>query len=508
MVNRKYHTGWLPVALLTCVAAMGIASCNKKDDEPKDETETIIYLPNVAVTSFKLKSDRDVMRGLDSVFFSIDLDHGVIYNADSLPKGTPINKLVPVISYSSSITSASIMMEGGTTRNDTVDYIKHPGDSIDFTGKVQLVIATDKKEMQKTYTIKVNVHKQDPDSLVWDEVALAQLPSRLGSPRNQKTVDIKGKAVSFIEENNGTFTISTSDDLFTDSWNKTEITVPFTPQVRSFTASTDALYLLDNSGRLYSSNDGMSWTDTGETWNKIIGGYLDTAVGIRTTSEGLFYAQYPLKNLDVTPIDKNFPIDGYSNFEVNSNKWSTAPIGFFCGGVLADGSLSDSSWGFDGTSWIPLSHHGFPALKGASLIPYYAFKKTTSSTMHPTEFNAWMVVGGEKEDGSFNRTVYISYDCGVNWREGDSQLQLPSIIPAMTECDNIVKFTSESTNLSEAWKVMAKGGANKIKWNVDGDNLTWECPYIYLIGGYDSNRSLCNTIWRGVLNRLQGAPLI
>ncbi|MDE5869319.1 MAG: hypothetical protein K2H18_03720, partial [Muribaculaceae bacterium] len=488
MVNKRYHNRWLPIALLTCVAALGIASCNKKEDEPKDETETIVYLPNVAVTSFKLKSDRNVMRGLDSVFFSIDLENGVIYNADSLPKGTPINKLVPVISYSSSIKSASIMMEGGTTRNDTVDYIKHPGDSIDFTGKVQLMIATDKNEMQKTYTLKVNVHKQDPDSLVWDEVALAQLPSRLSSPRNQKTVDINGKAVAFIEENNGSFTFSSSEDLFSDSWIKTEVTVPFTPQIRSFAASTDALYLLDSDGKLHTSTDGTNWTDTGEVWTKIIGGYLDTAVGLKTTPNGLYYAQYPLKNLEVVPVDKDFPIDGHSNFAVHSNKWSSSPIGFFCGGVLADGSLSDQTWAFDGTTWISLSQKGFPALKGASLIPYYAFRKTTASALYPTEFNAWMVLGGEKEDGSFNRTVYISYDSGVNWREGDALLQLPSIIPAMTECDNIVKFTTESTNLSDAWKIMARKGSAKIRWNVDGDILTWECPYIYLIGGYDTVR--------------------
>ncbi|MDE6255192.1 MAG: hypothetical protein K2M39_03260, partial [Muribaculaceae bacterium] len=173
---------FIPMALISTVMVMGIASCNKKDDEAVDETATIVYLPNVAVTSFKLKANKDVMANLDSVFFTIDLEHGVIYNADSLPKGTAINKLVPNISYSSYITSASIIMKGGTTRNDTVDYVKNPGDSIDFTGNVSLVIATANDEMKKTYTLKVNVHQQEPDSLVWNEMAVAQLPSRMSSP--------------------------------------------------------------------------------------------------------------------------------------------------------------------------------------------------------------------------------------------------------------------------------------------------------------------------------------
>lgn len=496
------------MALISAVMVMGIASCNKKDDEPVDETATIVYLPNVAVTSFKLKADKDVMAHLDSVFFTIDLEHSVIYNADSLPMGTAINKLVPNISYSSAITSASIIMKGGTTRNDTVDYIKNPGDSIDFTGNVSLVIATANEEMKKTYTLKVNVHKQQPDSLVWNEMAVAQLPSRMNNPRNQKTVAINGKAVALIEENDGSMTVSTSDDLYNNVWTKNTLSLPFQPEIRSLATSSSALYLLDNSGNLYSSSDGLSWNQTGEVWNKIIGGYGDTAIGLKTTSSGLYYAQYPLHNLEEKAVDGNFPVDGHSNFVVHSNKWTSSPVGFFCGGEKPDGSLSDAIWAFDGSNWIPLSEGNFPAVKGASLIPYYAFRNTTSSALKPSELKVWMILGGETSDGSFNRTLYISYDNGVNWRKGDTPLQLPGIIPAMTGCDNIVLETTKDTDLSDAWKVIASNKASKVKWHVDGNTLYWECPYIYLIGGFAPDGKLYNTIWRGALNRLQGAPII
>ncbi|MDE5791667.1 MAG: hypothetical protein K2H96_10630 [Muribaculaceae bacterium] len=507
-VNKPSLLKLLPMALISAVMVMGIASCNKKDDDPDDETATIVYLPNVAVTSFKLKADKNVMANLDSVFFTIDLEHGVIYNADSLPKGTPINKLVPSISYSSYITSASIIMKGGTTRNDTVNYVKNPGDSIDFTGNVSLVIATANDEMKKTYTLKVNVHKQEPDSLVWNEMAVAQLPSRLSSPRNQKTVELNGTAVTLIEEKDGSLTISTSSDLYNNVWTKNAVTLPFQPEVRSLTASSSALYLLDSTGSLYTSADGLSWTSTGEFWNKIIGGYGDTAIGLKTTSSGLCYAQYPLKNLEEKAVDTDFPIGGHSNFVVHSNKWTSSPVGFFCGGEKADGSLSDAVWAFDGSNWIPLSEGSFPAMKGASLIPYYAFRTTTSSALKPTELEVWMILGGETSDGSFNRTLYISYDNGVNWRKGDTLLQLPDVIPAMTECDNIVLDTEKDTQLSDAWKVMASNKPAKVKWNIDGNTLYWDCPFIYLIGGFAPDRSLYDTIWRGALNRLQDAPII
>ena len=499
---------FIPMALISTVMVMGIASCNKKDDEAVDETATIVYLPNVAVTSFKLKANKDVMANLDSVFFTIDLEHGVIYNADSLPKGTAINKLVPNISYSSYITSASIIMKGGTTRNDTVDYVKNPGDSIDFTGNVSLVIATANDEMKKTYTLKVNVHQQEPDSLVWNEMAVAQLPSRMSSPRNQKTVDINGKAVSLIEENDGSMTISTSDDLYNNIWTKNALTLPFQADVRSLTASSAALYLLDTSGNLYSSTDGTTWAATCETWNKIIGGYTDTVIGLKTSSKGLCYAQYPLQNLDERAVAEGFPVSGHSNFVTHSNKWTSSPVGFFCGGVKADGTLSDAVWAFDGSNWINLSQEEFPSLKGASLIHYYTFRQTTSSVPVPTELEVWMLLGGENADGSFNRTLYISYDNGVNWRKGDTLLQLPDVMPAMIDCDNIVLNTVKQTELSNAWKVMDSRKYAGARWNVDGDTLSWECPFIYLIGGFSTDSKLYDTIWRGALNRLQGAPII
>ena len=492
------------MALLAVVMASGIASCNKKDDEP-DEAESVIYLPNVAVTAFNLKANTKVMNKLDSVFFTIDVEHGVIFNADSLPVGAQVNKLVTNISYSSFVTSAKIIMEGGTTRNDTVDYMKNPGDSIDFTGNVHLVVATANDELKKTYTIKVNVHRQQPDSLAWGETAMATLPSRLANPVNQKTVNFKGNALALIEESDGSMTLSVSDDLYSNSWQKKAVTLPFAPDIRSMAAASDALYILDRTGALYTSIDGSAWTPTGEVWNKIIGGYSDSAIGLKTASDGLRYAQYPVKDIDAKIVDTDFPLDGFSNFEVYSNKWTTAPVGFFCGGEKADGTLSDAVWAFDGRNWITLASGGFPALKGASLVPYYSFR--TTSGMIPTEFEAWMLIGGEKSDGSFNRKTYISYDNAVNWRMGSTLLQLPDAIPAMTGCDNIVRMTSKDTNLSDAWKVMSNGPA-KVKWTVDGDMLQWDCPYIYLIGGYRNNGALYNTIWRGALNRLTSAPII
>jgi hypothetical protein len=36
---------------------------------------------------------------------------------------------------------------------------------------------------------------------------------------------------------------------------------------------------------------------------------------------------------------------------------------------------------------------------------------------------------------------------------------------------------------------------------------SWECPYIYLFGGYNDQGALLPYVWRGVYNRLTNYPL-
>lgn len=481
------------------IAAVMATSCNEKSED----VEIYLTPSNVAVTAFSFNEDDNVMAHLDSVFFSIDLENGVIFNADSLPAGTKIDKLVANIKYSSYITKAVINMEGGETRTGEVDYLTSPTDSLDFTGNVTLTLSTDDDQLSRTYRIKVNVHKLISDELAWGDRTFSTLPSRMANPRTQKSIDFNGLAMSLIEESDGSYTIATSSNLYDNQWQKNRVSFPFTPDVRSLCATTAKLVILDTNGVMYESTDGSSWTATGETWTAMLGAYLDTAIGIKSGNNDPVYAQYPLKDLNVTTIDPSFPLSGYSNFVILENLWTSSPVGFFVGGTEQDGTISDVTWAFDGSNWIKLAEGGIPQITGASIIPYYGFRYT-SSTWTQTEYPVWMVMGGTNNDGTLNRTVYISFDNGVNWGKGSDSLQLPEEIPTMTDFDNVVMNHRKKANLSDAWKKATR--AHDIE--VSGDEIYWDCPYIYLLGGFDPQGSLYNTIWRGVLVRLTDTPVI
>ena len=496
-VNRRFSK---ILSLLLIMTGFVIASsCNSKEEA----TEEYISTESVAVTAFSLNPNISIMKNLDSVFFSIDLNHGVIFNADSLPKGTKINKLIAKISYPSTVTGAQITMSGGTTREGVIDYFRSPSDTIDFTGRVTLELKAG--DITKTYLIKVNVHQVESDTLIWENLSqTSTLPSRMSSPKNQKTV-MEGETVySVIQENDGSYTLASSSDLFAGHWTKEEIRFGFTPQVNTFTSTATGFYILDTSGKLYSSVDAKNWQDCGKTWKNVIGAYESYVLGIAESAAGTMMSSYP-EGLAETALPTGFPVEGYSAPVVSKSAWATSSTIMIFGGKAIDGTFSDGAWAYDGTRWANLADRPLPAMYGVSVIPYYTYM--TAATGGERELSILLALGGLTADGEINRDVYISYNNGLSWTKGPADLRLPSSMEIGHSADALTVGKQMESNLSDAWKSIKPHGASRIKYDVEGDLLKWECPYIFIFGGYDTRNALLSNVKCGVLRRLTFAPL-
>lgn len=477
-----------------------VSGCNKKDDEPDSEYNAS---ESVAITAFTLSADRKVMPKLDSVFFSIDLDHGVVYNADSLPKGTNVGKLVPKITYPNTVASAVIEMKGGQVREGTVDYFNNANDSIDFTGEVKLTLATANNTVSKTYTLKVNVHKEVPDTMYWDKVGAVDLPSRMASPKAQKTVNFKGGALTIIEENDGSLTTATATDVFSANWTKVALNLPFSPQLESLTSSKDnTLYLADDAGNLYSSADGLVWEKLTSGWNAIIGMYGDTLLGIQGTGGARTMTCWPEGVFADMALPEGFPQSGFSAPIEFTNRWTPYPTIVLFGGYPYAANGKSPAWAFDGSQWVDISEIALPAMSGLSVVNYYSFLKSSSG--QTKEFEVYLAFGGKLASGSINRTVYVSYDFGINWQKAPEYLQLPSGVDCGYGADALSIAMTRESNLSDRWNL---SGPKKLPYQVEGDIISWECPYIFLFGGYDSRGNLYPNIRSGLLQRLSFVPL-
>lgn len=490
-----------------CLLALtGFASsCNKKTESSAEAT----YMPSstAAVTSFQVKS-KNSSEKLDSVFFSIDLNRGVIFNADSLPVGTDVTKLVPTITYTSSASSVTLTINTDGKEVEA-DYKTNPNDSIDFTNPVKLTITAEDATTVRSYDIKVNVHTVQPDSLVWDKLAVTPLPSRLGNPKTQKTVKFKNTTYTLLQENNDTFSLAVASDILKGEWNLITPDIKFQPNVRTLDATPDHLCILDISGVLHTSTDGINWSNTGLTWTNIIGPYGNALLGMRNDSGKLVHTSWPAEaGYREQPVSSEFPVSGYSDFVQFSNRWTTLPIGFMTGGRLADGSLTEKTWGFDGDNWEVLSENMVPKIDGASIVPYYVYRKTSSSLVQ-TEFSVWMLIGGQLEDGKSNKKIYVSYDNGVNWYAADTQMQLPDYFPGLYDLDAVMVEWPKQASLEGNWQMRSSRHVSpmaRLKYDVDNYEVSWDCPYIYIFGGKKESGSLNDEIWRGVLNRLTFIP--
>ena len=495
----------LSIFIILATTALGFVACNEDDDENLSSS-------NVMVTAFSLNENDKVLNNLDSVFFTIDLINAKIYNADSLPYGTNVSKLVATISTSgSSVAELHIPRPG---QSDTiVDYLKKSTDSIDFSnGPVKLHLVAHDKTTSRDYSIHVNVHKIKPDSLFWNKLSVNKLPSNFASPTVQKTVQYKSQAVCLVKDNEQYSLAKTSNPANYTRWEISEVTFQFTPNVNSLAATSDALYILDNEGHLYTSADGTEWTACDTQWHHIYGGYGSSLLGVKYSDGKYYHTTYPESITSL--IDDDCPISGTSTLVYYDNKWSSSQQAFLIGGRTIDGTPTGDMWGYDGKEWGKVSQKGIYPREGMTFFSYQTFK-TNSSNWEVTEYPTLIAFGGFDAEGYPGRNVFVSIDMGIHWKLADDLLQLPEYIPSMGGAQALIfNRTLESRSIETGW-VDYPSKALPRWWQIDEPALSrasqmpnsWECPYIYLFGGYDENNNLYNTIWRGVLNRLTFKPI-
>lgn len=513
----------------TAVAAIAIgmatSACNEDSSTFSYDDLDITYdtNSNTAITSFNIKANKKILVGLDSVFFTIDLNKYSIFNADSLPKGTDVSKLLVDIGNSGSSKIVIKYTDFKTQEKKEIEYSStNYTDSINFLDDVTITVTSLNELKSKTYDVKVNVHNTETDSLCWGSMQYSALPAN-GTPVSQGTVMLNDKLYCFTADAQGNVSLATTatpDN--TDSWTLQQLTLPFKPALESIDATSNTIYMLADDGTLYSSTDAATWQSAGQKWESTLGAINNTLIGIKQEDGKLVFACYPDKDgFNAAEVPADFPVTGVSSMYVFKNKWSTEPQGIITGGRCADGTLSPSTWGFDGKNWAKFGN--LPentALENVTIFPYFTFK-TDNTNWTTTEYSTLFALGGSTSDGTIQRKVFISRDNGINWLLADNLLQLPKEMPSLAgaQAHVIAKelyVKSRSTAYSN-WNSIAL--PHMPAWYMTADNADmslsravapitkWDCPYIYMFGGYQQDGQLSNSIWRGVINRLTFKPL-
>lgn len=495
----------IALSLAATVLVGGMVACNSSSSS---DTYSSQYSTAI-VSSFSLSEDDNVVENLDSVFFSIDLDNASIFNADSLPYGTPVNKLVPVITVSSA-SVIELKVTRSNSSDTTYNYITNSTDTIDFSNPVDLRIVSLDGTTEMNYKIKVNVHTIPADTLAWTLLEQGNYPTRFSAIDNQRTTQAAGNYYC-LSESAGAYCIAKASNP-QNQWEYTTPQFGFTPNIDSFNGTDAALYILDTTGNLYTSTDGATWTSTGEQWNNIYGNYGETLLGNKVDGGKYYHASYP-DNGNSSELPANFPVSGASQTINYTFEMSTTHQLAITGGRLADGNLSAITWIYDGANWAKITKRGLPyTFENMTVFPYFV-TSFDYSTWTSSKESVLIAMYGNNSNGELNDTVYVSPDFGMHWEKADTLMQLPASMPRLTRAQAYVCKQTLTTRASSAWKsiytldiptLAPKAAATSRATTAITE---WECPYIYLFGGVDANGTTQKTMYRGVVNRLTFKPL-
>jgi len=505
---RKFTT----ICLAALVAVLFFARCNSDYTYPNETISS-----SVAVYSFGLSADDSVMANLDTVFFSINLDKGTIFNADSLPYGTKVNKLVPRIRMLEAVSVATLTVPAhGDTEETVHDYIESPTDSIDFTGPVYLDVKSPDGLVSRRYTITVNVHKLVSDSLVWDKAAFRALPSSLSDVTAQRTAST-ADGLYCLTTDGSAWCMAYTEHAFDNEWEYSVPALPADAVLNSFTGAVDALYILGAEGALFRSSDGgKTWSDTGCRWSNIYGCVDGTVLGNVHTGSAWTYTCYPAGGCDGDVMPAEMPVTGTSQLVDFTFPLSGTRQAVMVGGEKADGEFTGGVWAYDGATWAQLNGNFALPLRDVTIMPFYAF--STSNTLVATEYSLIMAVGGIDGDDMVNDSVYVTTDYGLTWRKADDLMQLPDYVPQFYGAQAFVEETTLSSRSCSEWTEMPfayrlpAGTLPGVPYASFGSRATkpvtsWDCPFIYLFGGYNRDGEFHNTLWRATLNRLIFKPI-
>ena len=412
-----------------------------------------IVTEDAEILYFSLSSDS--VPTLANVVFSIDQDNNVIYNNDSMPYLTEIKDKV-IVTYTSAAQTNNVL-----NKTDGDSIWVNSGDSLDVSKPLTFKVFAVNGTTTKTYTVKLNIHQVDPDSVQYMQVASAQA---FLQAENLQTILFNDNYYTFTQTS-GTIKLYTSSDAI--NWSETSLYgLPANTVIGGIVSNGNTLFAYTADGDYYECTDSLA-----SEWSKVnldypvvaVLGYLKLGQGQPQLSEGLSFI-VKKDNQDVfaflsnnqwtygDAVPDNFPVSGFASFQSERMKLGYVTI---IGGFSLAGEVVNDVWSTgDGLYWARLTNTSyiFPPLQDANVIAYN---------------NEFWILNGVGQDGEYNQGVYASKDGGTTWVLRGTQSLYPDFYPK-------------------------RYGASAV---VDRNGI-----YFYILGGQSENGGALTDIWKGLIN--------
>ena len=342
-------------------------------------------------------NEHSKIKGIENLTFTIDTISGLIINKDSAAFNCNFSKVVPVVSTYETLSSIAI---NGITWNKS--------DTLDMRKPITITTVAGNKKRTATYTVKINKHTVEPDSIVWSESIINE-----NNITSIKAESYNNKVYLFFTNNKGETKIysASSEENFTQIYSQTDLDLNFSKSTvhneKCFATSTDnkSLYYINlaDIASGFSSIELPENSEIVDLWG-IINGKLFATI----KSDVLEYMSYDgnaWAKEDCNVLDE---LNTVGSAKICNNN-SLFIISGNLNGNLTNNVLSTQ----DGNYWINTINQSdtllYQPVQNACVIDYYDY---------------FYLLGGTNQNGEIGKYYYSRND-GYTWQPLKSY-QVPS----------------------------------------------------------------------------------
>ena len=411
---------WLLLALVLLAS-----SCSEKDNVVSTSND-YCYISSVILGNVKRK-----VQNTNVTFSAVDYEMTInqrtnnIENRDSLPYGSQLSRVIATIHFDGS----TLAYREKGSNSEWTSY--NATDSLDLTKPLELFLTSNDNQSSRIYTLKVNVHQQEGDSLFWKQCD--NNVAELTDMTDMKAFVLKDKLFVLGQKASGITLAERSSTEAEGEWTETPVTdLPATTDIQTLRQYEDMLYLSTNDGSIFSSADAKGWRQEGSTYSAPLKLVEKTEKYYYAISEGKILRSADASTWEEETLDTDATmlpttdIRALSAEQANGNNRIilVGQSGNSDNAVVWNKMWNDSEQE-ENAEWIyfPITHDNnipCPRLEYLNLLSYDG---------------KCIAFGGASIDNSKKalETMYVSQDYGITWRP-DKEHRMPVELKGIEGC--------------------------------------------------------------------------
>lgn len=411
--------------LLLLALVLLASSCSEKDNVVSTSND-YCYISSVILGNVKRK-----VQNTNVTFSAVDYEMTInqrtnnIENRDSLPYGSQLSRVIATIHFDGS----TLAYREKGSNSEWTSY--NATDSLDLTKPLELFLTSNDNQSSRIYTLKVNVHQQEGDSLFWKQCD--NNVAELTDMTDMKAFVLNDKLFVLGQKTSGITLAERSSTEAEGEWTETPVTdLPATTDIQTLRQYEDMLYLSTNDGNIFSSADAKGWRQEGSTYSAPLKLVEKTEKYYYAISEGKILRSADASTWEEETLDTDATMLPTTDIRALSAEQANGNNRIILVGqsensdnAVVWNKMWNDSEQEENAEWIyfPITHDNnipCPRLEYLNLLPYDG---------------KCIAFGGASIDNSKKalETMYVSQDYGITWRP-DKEHRMPVELKGIEGC--------------------------------------------------------------------------